>query len=345
MIGREQRVLLRHYLERGLSKAQIARQLGIGRRTVYHWIETGQLDRDLDDAAVVYGPRKPMPSKLDPYKAMIRTRLKDYPRLSAVRLHEEVKAAGYPGSYSQVKRYVRRVRPQPSQDPVVRFETPPGKQAQVDFADFTLPWGKRHALLVVLGWSRFMWVRFYERQTMRTLFDGLEAAFASFGGAPKEVLFDQMKAVVLEDHREEDGPLVENAEFLRFAHHWGFRIRACRPYRAKTKGKVERPIGYLRDNFFYGRTFISDADLDHQLGRWLDTVANVRVHSTTKERPVERLVREHGSLEPLARRPYRSLILSPSSERAKSVLPLVPRVVVEQRPLERYGRMIAGGTR
>ena len=345
MQGREKRVLLRHYLERGLTKTAIAREWGISRRTVYHWIKTGQLDRELDETRVVYGPRRPMPSKLDPYKALIETRLQAYPKLSAVRLYEEAKAAGYPGSYTQVKRYVRKVRPAPPPDPVVRFETPPGKQAQVDFAEFRMPWGIRYALLVVLGWSRFSWIRFFPGQTMRTVFDGLEQAFRAFGGVPEELLFDQMKAVITADRREQDGQLVENAEFQRFAQHWGFRTRACRPYRAKTKGKVERPIRYLRENFVYGREFISDSDLDEQLQRWLDTVANVRIHSTTKEKPVERLVREHASLGPPALRPYRSLVLTPVKERSRGSTPHVPRIAVERRPLERYARLAAGAGR
>src|SRR2546422_9393940 len=89
---------------------------------------------------------------------------------------------------------------------------------------------------------------------------GLERAFAAFGGVPHEILFDQMKSVIVEDHRPTGGRLLENPEFLRFAAHWGFRIRACRPYRAKTKGKVERPVGYLRRNFLYGPTFPGHAD-------------------------------------------------------------------------------------
>ncbi len=136
---------------------------------------------------------------------------------------------------------------------MIRFETPPGRQAQVDFAHFRLPWGRRYALLVVLSYSRHLWVRFYRRQDMRTLFEGLEAAFRFFGGVPQEILFDQMRSVIVEDRRTDGGGLVENIEFLRFAHHWGFRPRACRPYRAKTKGKVERPIRYVRQSFFYGR--------------------------------------------------------------------------------------------
>ena len=130
--------VLRHYLEQGVPKAAIARHVGVSRETIYRWIATGQLDRDLDGEAVRYRPRAPAPSKLDPYKGIIDTRLADYPRLSAVRLFNEVQAAGYRGGYGQVKRYVRGVRPQEPVEPVRRFETLPGHQGQVDFADFRL---------------------------------------------------------------------------------------------------------------------------------------------------------------------------------------------------------------
>lgn len=343
MIEWERRVRLRHYLEEGLSQRAIERKLGISRRTIHRWIQSGQLDRDLSEPPS-YGPRPPVPTKLDRYKSIITDRLDAYPELSAVRLFEEVKAAGYTGGYTQVKEYVRRVRPRPPEEDVNRFETPPGKQGQVDFAHFKLPWGRRYALVVVLGWSRHKWVRFYPREDMHTLIRGLEEAFGYFGGVPQELLFDQMKSVVVEDRRQDGGALVENAEFLRFAHHWGFRVRACRPYRARTKGKVERPIRYLRENFFYGRTFTSDSDLNHQVQRWLDTVANVRIHGTTGERPVDRLERERAKLGPLAPRPYRSLVL-PQPRTPASVTPLVPRVGVEQRPLESYARIAAGGAR
>jgi transposase len=193
----------------------------------------------------------------------------------------------------------------------VRFETPPGHQAQVDFAHFRLPWGRRWALLVVLSYSRLMWVRFFPRQDMRTLMAGSEQAFAFFGGVPAKLLFDQMRSVIVEDQRETGGPLVENIEFVRFAHHWGFRSRACWPYRAKTKGKVERQIRYLRENFFYGREFLNDLDLDAQLSGWLEAVANVRVHGTTGERPVERFQREERAvLGPLAAKSYLSVIVA-----------------------------------
>ena len=303
MIGRETRVLLRHYLEQGLSKAAVARLAGVSRRTVHRWVAAGQLDRDLDEERVGYGPRRPRPSRLDPYKEIIETRLAGYPDLSAVRLFEEIREAGYTGGYDQVRRHVREVRPQP--EPVRRFETPPGHQGQVDFAEFKTPWGKRHALVVVLGYSRLMWLRYYERQTMAVVMEGLEAAFRYFGGVPSELLFDQMKAVIVEDNREVGGRLMENTEFLRFAFHWSFRIRACRPYRAQTKGKVERPVSYIRRSFFYGRDFVSDDDLNARVLGWLDKVAKVRVHGTLKERPVDRFEAERPHLKPLARWPNR----------------------------------------
>ena len=154
MYMREKRVLLRHYLEQGVAKAELARRLCVSRRTIYHWIGTGQLERDLDAEPVRYRPCPPVPTKLDPYRGIITARLETFPALTAQRLFDEVRAAGYPGGYTQVKAYVRQVRPRPPVAPVVRFETPPGYQGQVDFGTFALPWGRRHALLIVLGYSR-----------------------------------------------------------------------------------------------------------------------------------------------------------------------------------------------
>jgi transposase len=338
-------VLLKHLLEQGLNKTAIAARLGISRRLVYYLIDTGQLERDLS-APLAQRTRRPAPAKLEPYKAIITTRLTTYPELSAVRLFEECRAAGYPGGLTQLKAFVRRVRPQPDPEPVIRFETAPGVQAQVDFADVRFPWGKRYALLVVLGYSRLLWVQFYPRQTLQTVITGLEAAFAYFGGVPAELLFDQMKAVILADHRADGGKLLENPEFLRFAAHWGFRIRACRPYRAQTKGKVERPVRYLRGNFLYGREFLADADLAAQCAQWLDDTANTRVHGTTKEVPRARFERDEcPTLQPLALRPYRSVVLTPERERRSDLERRgAPRldVVVERRALTSYAAFAEG---
>jgi len=152
-----------------LSKAEIGRELGISRRTVYQRIASGQLDREVDNAPVRYRPRPPVVHKIDRYRALIDERLAEFPRLTATRLYDELRAAGYQGGYTQVKAYVRQARPRPPADPVVRFETPPGRQAQVDFAEFRLPWGKRYMLLVVLGYSRLMWLQFYSRNVRRSV--------------------------------------------------------------------------------------------------------------------------------------------------------------------------------
>jgi hypothetical protein len=158
---------------------------------------------------------------------------------------------------------------------------------------------------------------------------------------PQELLFDQMKAVITRDLRLHGGTLVHNLEFLRFVHHWRFTPRACRPYRAQTKGKVERPVRYLRDNFVYGRTF--DADLDEQRQRWLDEVANVRVHGTTGERPRDRFDRdERLLLQSLAPQPYRSLVLAEAPARPRSGPTPRPLVAGERRPLAAYARLAGG---
>ena len=333
MYGEGTRVAFRRRVEAGVSTAGICREFGISRQTAYNWRLADQLGLAGDAQAGRYGPRSPSGSLLDPYKDLIAYRLEEFPQLSAVRLFAEVRAAGYPGGYDLVKRYVREVRPRPAPEPVVRFETEPGRQGQVDFAHFRLPWGTRYALVVVLGFSRLLWFRFYERQTMRVLMRGLEEAFAYFGGVPWELLFDQLRAVIIEDRRGSSGSLLRNPEFERFADHHGFVIRACRPYRARTKGKVERPIRYIRENFFYGREFASDTDLNDQALNWVETVANVRTHGTLKEVPRTRFERERLLLKPLADRPYAGVVPAPSAP-AEEVL---PRVVVERRSLAAYG--------
>lgn len=342
--GWERLVLLKHLLEEGLKKTAIAERLGVSRRVVHHWIKTGQLELDLSKGAPLPRQRLQRPSKLEPYKEIIRTRLESYPELSAIRIFEECRAAGYPGRESQLRCFVREIRPRPPVEEVVRFETPAGLQGQVDFAEFRFPWGKRFALLFVLGYSRLLWLQFYPRQTMQVVMRGLEEAFAFCGGVPQELLFDQMKAVIIDDRRPDGGKLLENPEFLRFANHWEFRIRACRPYRAKTKGKVERPIHYVRRNFVYGREFLGDADLNDQALTWLAKTANQRVHGTTYEIPRERYERdERAVLLPLRERPYQSLVLPPERVAACQIPRIgassIAGITVERRPLAAYARL------
>lgn len=341
------RMLLHQLLEdAGGDKAEAARRAGVGRSTMYRWIEAGLLEQPLETIRARYGPRAPTSTKLAPFHAIIETRLREYPRLSGARLLEECRAAGYTGGITQLREFVRRLRPAPK--PITRFETEPGQQAQVDFAHCRLPWGVRYALVAVLGYSRLLWVQFYPRQDLRTLMHGLATCFTMWNGVPREVLFDQMRAVLTRDDRLSGGGLVRNLELSRFARHYGFRVRVCRPYRAKTKGKVERPIRYLRESFLYGRTFVSDADLNAQVLDWLATVANVRTHATTKWVPAECFTgREHATLRSLPVHPYRALALPPLASLGRTLgpsgTPGVPRVEVERRGLETYAALAAGG--
>ncbi len=157
MYSRETLVILQHLLDLGLKKRAIAEQLGVSPRTIHHWIASGQVTRVVDGPNV----RRPAPrvQQLDPFKPLIQERLTTYPALSAVRFLAECRAAGYAGGlHAKCASTCARVRPRPAPEPVVRFETAAGQQAQFDFAEFRLPWGKRYALLTVLGYSRYLHV-------------------------------------------------------------------------------------------------------------------------------------------------------------------------------------------
>ena len=324
------------------DRAEAARRVGVGRTTMYRWIKAGLLDQPIETIQARYGPRPARPAKLEPYKPLIETRLAEFPRLSATRLFAECRAAGYTGGLSQLRAFIQRLRPAP--EPPIRFETEPGQQAQIDWAHCRLPWGVRYALVVVLGYSRLLWLQFYPQQKLATLLLGLEACFTAWGGTVRDLLFDQMRAVLTRDDRLLGGGLVHNLELLRFARHWGCRVKVCRPYRAQTKGKVERPIRYLRDSFLYGRTFVSDADLNAQVLDWLATVANARVHATTHWIPAEQFARvERPMLLPMPAGPYRSLVLPPAPSATPLARHPLPDVAVERRALSTYATLAAGG--
>lgn len=299
MLSKEEFIVLNYYLGEGIPKAVIARKMGISRMTVYRHA-TGQKTKDS------YKPRPKKPSLLDPYKEYISGRLKIYPELLAVRLNDEIKEMGYKGKYTLVKDYVRLIRPKA---PIViekRFEVACGEQAQVDFATFKTEFGVVYALLVVLSWSRYLWVRFFHHQDQLTVLSGLHQSFKEFGGVPFTMLFDRMKTAVAKT--ESDGKAIFNDELLRFSTHYGFRPAACRPYRAKTKGRVERAVSYLRNNFFYGRQFRNIEDLNAQTEKWLKDTANLRIHGTTRHIPSEQLQKEREYLKSLPATPYIPMI-------------------------------------
>ena len=298
MLSKEVSAVLSHYLNEGLSKTAIARKLGINRRTVHRYIKEGRTKPE-------YGPRPAAPSLLDPYKEFILGKLLVYPELSATRFLSEITAMGYRGKYTAVKDYVRSLRPEVPIPIELRFEVNPGQQAQADFATFKTSFGIVHALLVVLSWSRYLWVRFYFHEDQLTVLNGLHRSFLAFGGVPHTLLFDRMKTAVARSDPE--GKAIFNDEMMRFATHYGFHPTACRPYRAKTKGRVERAVSYLRNSFFYGRNFRNLEDLNDQVEKWLE-IANNRVHGTTNDIPRERLVHEKATLLPIPGDPYLPMI-------------------------------------
>jgi transposase len=188
-----------------------------------------------------------------------------------------------------VKRAVRGIRPEPPKPFEVRFETPPGEQAQVDLARFEVrfldePGAKRIVWLfsLVLGQPRLIWARFVVHQDLETVLRCHIAALEAIGGAPREILYDRMKTAVVGE--DPDGLVVYNRSLLDLARHYGFHPRACRPYRAKTKGKVERPFRYIREDFFLGSTFRDLDDLNARLRAWLDNVANARTWGVLRAR-------------------------------------------------------------
>ena len=296
----------------GLSLSAIARQTGLDRKTVRRYIQSG-----LEPPA--YRPRPPCTGKITAFQAYLRERVAAYPELTASRLHRELRDLGYGGGYTTVKDVLRGIRPSATPGFEVRFETAPGRQAQVDFAHFRTiftdePGIERVVWLfsLVLGHSRMLWGRFVQQQDMQTVLRCHAAAFEALGGAPAEILYDRMKTVVDREVPQGDGTqgghIVYNRILVEFARHYGYLPKACKAYRAKTKGKVERPFRYIREDFFLGRSFRNRDDLNVQFRQWLDQVANPRVHATTRRVVNEHFAEERPRLQPLPAGPFQAVL-------------------------------------
>jgi Integrase core domain len=187
----------------------------------------------------------------------------------------------------------------------VRFETPPGKQMQIDFGERLVEIGgskvRAYLFVATLGYSRRHHIRAFRNERQESWFDGLESALVTFGGVPEEVLFDNARALVVE---HDPATVVFNDKLKAFAKHWGFRPRACAPYRARTKGKTENGVGYVKRNAIAGRAFQSWEAFEAHLQAWTRDVADVRLHGTTGEAPIERFLHaEAQALKPLAGMP------------------------------------------
>jgi transposase len=283
--------------KQGLSVSAIAQRTGLDRKTVRKYIERGALPPR-------YSPRPPRPSLVAPFEPYLRERLAAWPELTGARLLREIREQGYRGSHTILKGVIRRIRPPRAPAFEVRFETAAGHQAQVDFAEFRVEFAgddcerKVWLFAIVLGHSRYLWAQFVLHQDLPTLLRCHMEAFEHLGGVPREILYDRMKTAVLGEPEAGRG-VVYNAKLLALGAHYGFVPRACQPYRAKTKGKVERPYRYIRADFFMARRFTDIGDMNRQLRQWLDEVANARRHGTTERIVAEHFEEERAALQPL----------------------------------------------
>ena len=299
MLTQEQAVEIRVMARRGEGLRAIARQVGCSRNTVRRYLR--------DEEARRYAARDPRPCKLDDYKEYLGARIEQArPRwIPATVLLREIRDRGYDGGITQLRDWLLAMK-QPQPDPVVRFETPPGQQMQADFTHVRRGRDPLLALVATLGYSRASYVTFGAREDASALCDGLRGAFDYFGGVPEHVLFDNTKAVVIERDAYGAGRHRWNDEMNEFAESCGFRPRLCRPYRAKTKGKVERFNSYLKGSFVLPLASSLEAsglwlDVDvanRHVRRWLDEVANVRIHGTTGVAPMTLLPDERAVMLP-----------------------------------------------
>jgi transposase len=288
----------------GASFRAIARALRIDRKTVASVIHTYERTRDEPSSAL---PRpRARRSQLDPYADHVTALIDRYPDITAVRLHEELRRKGFTGGYTIVKDRLRRVRPQPTHAPVVRFETGPGVQAQMDYSPFDIAFAEEghrrvYAFSYILGYSRRRYLRFGESQDFATTVREHVRAFEHLGGAATVCLYDNMKVVV---HGWDGEQPVYNTRFLAFAFHYGYRPWACRPRRPQTKGKIEKPFSHISTHLLNARTFASLAHLNAFVAEtWLPQI-DARPHDTTGRPPLALWEEERAHLVPLPTHAY-----------------------------------------
>jgi len=284
------------HVHQGLSASQIAHELALDPRTVSYWL-----------AQEHFRPRKPRqhPSKLDPFKAQIVRMLERYP-YSAAQVFQRLREQGFDGGYSIVKAYIRTVRPR-RQPAFLTLAFAPGECAQVDWGAFgSVPVGQTQRRLsffvMVLCYSRMMYVEFTVSQTMEHFLACHQHAFEFFGGIPKTVMVDNLKSAVLQ--RALGEAPVFNPKYLDFATHNGFTIAPCNVGKGNEKGRVENGVGYVKKNFLAGLEIPDFSALGPAARHWLDTVANVRLHGETRDTPTALWHTERPSLHPLPLHPF-----------------------------------------
>lgn len=299
MLRREKVIELQILHKQGKSLKALVRETGHSINTIRRYVREG--------GKPMYSARPKKPKKLESYESYLKMRIAQAQPdwLAATVLYRELVSLGYTGSLSLLRGYLRTLKPLKEAPPLKRFETAPGEQMQVDFGSFRFNQAKFYAFVALLGYSRALYVEFVPNQQVETLLACHEHAFAYFNGIPLKVLYDNMKAVILKRHAYGEGFHQWQPGFLDFAKHYGFTPKVCQPYRPQTKGKVERSIRYLRQSFYLpwksqqeANSPLDLASLNQAVSVWLETVANQRLHATTKAKPIDLLAEEQKALQP-----------------------------------------------
>ena len=291
--------------QQGQSVRAIAKHFGISINTVRKY-RCGRVEP-------CYKKRASRMSKLEPYKAYIKQRLADASPdwIPATVLYREIKALGYAGKIRLLRGFMATLKPKKEVLPVKRYETLPGAQMQVDWAYFKLGEQRLYAFVAILGYSRLSYVTFTDAMKLSDLLTCHEEAFHYFGGVPRQILYDNMKTVVLARHGYGQDHHQLQPGFRDFAKHYGFIPKLCKPYRPQSKGKVERFIRYIRESFFIPLkaqykakgAHLDQATLNAEIRHWLHEVAHERVHKTLGQSPKACFQEESGALQPCPR-PY-----------------------------------------
>jgi transposase len=292
MLRKEDYIVIKALNKRGVYIKDIAKEVGVHPKTV---------GRALKRGGAPVRKRKRRASKLDPYKPRVDQLLGEGV-WNAMVILREIQAQGYEGEITILRDYIRPKRVLRSSKRTVRFETEPGKQLQSDWGEIMTEIGgletKVYFIINQMGYSRRFHFWCTERQDAEHTYEGLIRSFEYFGGVPAEVLVDNQKSAVISHPAR--GEVRFNQRFLDLAGHYGFVPRACQPYRARTKGKDERVVKYVKGNFFVRyRSFESWIHLNQLGEKWLAEEADPRVHGTVKEVVLERFERERPSLLPL----------------------------------------------
>jgi len=288
----------REHQREGTPIAELARAFGLDRKTVRRCLR--------QEAWEPYQRPARTDTLLSAHEAFLRERAPQVDYSARILYQELVARRGYRGSYDTVKLFVRPLREVrlQAERALVRFETPPGQQSQLDWGLARVSFRSRpvelHLFVLTLGFSRRSFYCGLPNERMAQFLEAHERAFEHFGGHTREHLYDRARTVC---YPGEGGKARWNPTFKAFADYWGFEPRLCAPYRAQTKGKVESGVKYAKRNFLPGRDFIDQRDFDAQLAEWTALVADVRVHGTTHERPLDRFAREKAHLIATAGQP------------------------------------------